>query len=226
MVMGFGDMTKQHDKIIIFDCDSTLSSIEGVDELARVAGEEATQEIEKMTEQAMEGTISLESIFARRLEIIQPSADTVSDVGKLYIETVEPSAKQVITTLKNKGWTPIILSGGYRQAIEPLADYLGVEFIEAVDLYFNEDGSYRDFDRNYPSTRSGGKPEVVKSLRDKYSPTKIVAIGDGVSDLESKSVVDMFIGFGRYAVREKVKQEADYFINDLQEIVSLIGNGA
>ena len=40
-------MTKQHDKIIIFDCDSTLSSIEGVDELARVAGEEATQEIEK-----------------------------------------------------------------------------------------------------------------------------------------------------------------------------------
>ncbi|MGB3758374.1 MAG: HAD-IB family phosphatase [Rivularia sp. (in: cyanobacteria)] len=217
-------MTKQHDKIIVFDCDSTLSSIEGVDELARVAGEEATQEIEKMTEQAMEGKITLESIFTRRLEIIQPTADTVSEVGKLYIDTVEPSAKQVITTLKNKGWTPIILSGGYRQAIEPLADYLGVEFIEAVDLYFNEDGSYADFDRNYPSTRNGGKPEVVKSLRDKYSPDKIVAVGDGVSDLESKSVVDMFIGFGRYAVREKVKQEADYFITDLQEIISLIGN--
>ena len=217
-------MTKQHDKIIIFDCDSTLSSIEGVDELARVAGEEATQEIEKMTAEAMEGKIALESIFAKRLSIIQPTANTVSDVGKLYIETVEPSAKQVIATLKNRGWTPVILSGGYRQAIEPLADYLGVEFIEAVDLYFNEDGSYRDFDRNYPSTRNGGKPEVVKSLRDKYSPSKIVAIGDGVSDLESKSVVDMFIGFGRYAVREKVKQEADYFITDLQEIVSLVEN--
>ncbi len=222
--MGFEYMTSQYDKIIIFDCDSTLSSIEGVDELARVAGEEATQEIEKMTEQAMEGTISLESIFAKRLEIIQPSASNVSKVGQLYIDTVEPSAKQVITTLKNRGWTPIILSGGYRQAIEPLADYLGVEFIEAVDLYFNQDGSYRDFDRNYPSTRNGGKPEVVKSLKDKYSPSKIVAVGDGVSDLESKPVIDMFIGFGRYAVREKVKQEADYFINDLQEIVSLIGN--
>ncbi len=217
-------MSSQHDKIIIFDCDSTLSSIEGVDELARVAGEEATQEIEKMTAEAMEGKITLESIFAQRLSIIQPTADSVSEVGKLYIETVEPSAKQVIATLKNRGWTPIILSGGYRQAIKPLADYLGVEFIEAVDLYFHENGSYRDFDRNYPSTRSGGKPEVVKSLRDQYSPTKIVAIGDGVSDLESKSVVDMFIGFGRYAVREKVKQEADYFITDLQEIVSLIGS--
>ena len=212
------------DKIIIFDCDSTLSSIEGVDELARVAGEQATQEIEEMTARAMEGTISLESIFARRLEIIQPSASNVEQVGKLYIDTVEPSAKQVITTLKNQGWTPIILSGGYRQAIKPLADYLGVEFIEAVDLYFNEDGSYGDFDRNYPSTRSGGKPEVIQSLRKKYSATKIVAVGDGVSDLESKSVVDMFIGFGRYAVREKVKQEADYFITDLQEIVSLIGD--
>ena len=101
MVIGFEDMTKQHDKIIIFDCDSTLSSIEGVDELARVAGEEATQEIEKMTAQAMEGTISLESIFAKRLEIIQPSTDSVSKVGQLYIDTVEPSAKQVITTLKD-----------------------------------------------------------------------------------------------------------------------------
>ena len=217
-------MTRQHDKIIIFDCDSTLSSIEGIDELARVAGEEATQEIEKMTAQAMEGTISLESIFARRLSIIQPAANSVSQVGKLYIDTVEPSAKQAIATLKSLGWTPIILSGGYRQAIKPLADYLGVEFIEAVDLYFNEDGSYRDFDRNYPSTRSGGKPEVIKSLRNKYSPTKIVAVGDGVSDLESKPVVDMFIGFGRYAVREKVKQEADYFITDLQEIISLVEN--
>lgn len=224
VVMGFGDMRKQHDKIIIFDCDSTLSSIEGVDELARAAGEEATQEIEKMTESAMEGKITLESIFAKRLEIIQPTASNVSEVGQLYIDTVEPSAKQVITTLKNQGWTPIILSGGYRQAIKPLADYLGVEQIEAVDLYFNQDGSYRDFDRNYPSTRSGGKPEVVKSLRDKYSPDKIVAIGDGVSDLESKPVIDIFIGFGRYALREKVKQEADYFITDLQEIVSLIGN--
>ncbi|MGD1912720.1 MAG: HAD-IB family phosphatase [Rivularia sp. (in: cyanobacteria)] len=217
-------MTRQHDKIIIFDCDSTLSSIEGIDELARVAGEEATQEIEKMTAQAMEGTISLESIFARRLSIIQPAANSVSQVGKLYIDTVEPSAKQAIATLKSLGWTPIILSGGYRLAINPLAVYLGVEFIEAVDLYFNEDGSYRDFDRNYPSTRSGGKPEVIKSLRNKYSPTKIVAVGDGVSDLESKPVVDMFIGFGRYAVREKVKQEADYFITDLQEIISLVEN--
>jgi phosphoserine phosphatase len=223
VVIGFEDMTSQ-DKIIIFDCDSTLSSIEGVDELARVAGEEATQEIEKMTAEAMEGTISLESIFGKRLSIIQPTASNVSKVGQLYIDTVEPSAKQVIATLKDRGWIPIILSGGYRQAIEPLADYLGVEFIEAVDLYFNEDGSYRDFDRNYPSTRSGGKPEVVKSLRDKYSPSKIVAIGDGVSDLESKPVIDMFIGFGRYAVREKVKQEADYFITDLQEVVSLVSD--
>ena len=225
VVIGFEDMTKQHDKIIIFDCDSTLSSIEGVDELARAAGESATQEIEKMTAEAMEGKITLESIFARRLEIIQPSISNVSQVGQLYIDTVEPFAKQVIATLKNQGWTPIILSGGYRQAIQPLADYLGVEQIEAVDLYFNEDGSYRDFDRDYPSTRNGGKPEVVKNLREKYSPEKIVAIGDGVSDLESKPVIDMFIGFGRYAVREKVKQEADYFITDLQEIVSLIDNG-
>ena len=42
-------------KIIAFDCDSTLSSIEGVDELARIAGDQIFQEVENLTNLAMDG---------------------------------------------------------------------------------------------------------------------------------------------------------------------------
>lgn len=208
-------------KIIIFDCDSTLSSIEGIDELAQVANADVSQKIEEMTKASMEGRIPLESIFTRRLEIIKPSIEAVSKIADLYIKTVEPSAKRVIAALKKDGWVPIIVSGGHLQAILPLAKYLGIDFVEAVELFFNSDGNYLDFDRSYPTTRSGGKAEIVKKLLAQHSPLLTVAVGDGVSDLEMKPVINVFVGFGRYAVREKVQAESDYFIYDLAELLSI-----
>lgn len=207
-------------KIIIFDCDSTLSSIEGIDELARAAGDDVSQRIAQMTSEAMEGKIPIESVFAKRLEIIQPSRAAVAKIGELYVQMVEPNAKQVIATLKQQGWTPFILSAGYVQAIAPLAKYLDINSIEAVELFFNEDGSYRDFDRNYPTTHNGGKLEIVEKIREQFSPAKMIMVGDGVSDLETKPGVDLFVGFGRYAVREKVQTEASCYIRDLSQLSS------
>ena len=211
-------------KIIVFDCDSTLSSIEGIDELACMAGEKVQRQIKEMTNAAMEGVIPLESIFSKRLEIIQPTLEQVNQIGKLYIQTVEPSALSVIRALKKDGWLPIILSGGYSQAIQPLAKYLGISSIRAVELLFNPDGSYQDFDRSYPTSRSRGKLETVKTIRCQYSPSLMVSVGDGFSDLETRPAVNLFIGFGRYTIRKKVKTEADYFIKDLAGILSIINN--
>jgi phosphoserine phosphatase len=48
-------------------------------------------------------------------------------------------------------------------------------------------------------------------------------VGDGVSDLEAKPEVDLFVGFGRYVVRERVKREAAVFIRSLDALVPLLG---
>ncbi|MEM7725302.1 MAG: HAD-IB family phosphatase [Cyanobacteria bacterium P01_A01_bin.45] len=211
-------------KIIVFDCDSTLSSIEGIDFLAGMSGADVSQKIVDMTNAAMDGKIPIESVFAKRLEIIQPTQAGVAQVGKRYLETIEPSALKVVENLRSEGWTPFILSAGYVQAIAPLAKYLGIETIEAVNLFFNDDGSYKGFDSDYPTTRNGGKLEIINKLKQNYSPEKIVMVGDGVSDLETKPGVDMFFGFGRYAIRDKVKSEADYYIQDLAELLPLLSH--
>ena len=68
-------------KIIAFDCDSTLSAIEGIDELARSRGPAVFAQIEAMTNDAMNGRLPVEAVFGRRLEIIQPrraDADAVA----------------------------------------------------------------------------------------------------------------------------------------------------
>jgi phosphoserine phosphatase len=50
-------------KIIAFDCDSTLSAIEGVDELARIAGDQIFQEVENLTNLAMDGEVPCRRSF-------------------------------------------------------------------------------------------------------------------------------------------------------------------
>jgi phosphoserine phosphatase len=55
---------------IIFDCDSTLTTIEGIDWLAKRKGKEA--EVQVLTAQAMDGRIEFEQVFAKRLALIRP----------------------------------------------------------------------------------------------------------------------------------------------------------
>ncbi|GAA5497145.1 phosphoserine phosphatase [Rubritalea halochordaticola] len=209
-------------KLAVFDCDSTLSSIEGIDELARAKGPKTFSEVEALTNAAMNGEIPLDEVFARRLEIIQPDLATCEKVARLYIETVEPTAKETLDQLKAEGWTPIILSGGFKRLIEPLAAHLEVDRIEAVPLNLDDEGNYISFDATYPTTYNGGKPEIIRQLKAEFSPKKVIMIGDGVSDLETKSEVDSFIGFGRYTPRPKVQEGADHFIISLEQLIALL----
>ena len=209
-------------KLICFDCDSTLSSIEGIDELARLRGPEVLAKVEAMTNDAMEGRVPVQSVFARRLEIIRPTRADVEAVGQLYVATIEPTAKATIARLRERGWTIVIVSGGFTDAIRPLAKELGVTRVEAVELFFGAGGMYRGFDETCPTARSGGKPEVIRKLRSELKPDEIVMVGDGTSDLEAKPVVDRFVGFGRYVVRARVKAESSAFIYALEELTRLL----
>ena len=209
-------------KLLIFDCDSTLSEIEGVDELARLRGPDVFQASEALTHQAMNGVVEVEAVFGKRLELIQPTIADCAAIGKQYIEKIEPTAKETLARVRELGWTPMILSGGFAIVIEPLAQFLAVERIEAVPLKFDAAGNYAAFDSDYPTTRSGGKPEVIEQLKAEFSPEKIVMVGDGVSDLETAPTVDRFIGFGRYTPRKRVKEEAEYFVYALDEVISLL----
>ena len=55
----------------------------------------------------------------------------------------------------------VVVSAGYRLSIRPLADLRGIARVEAVDVYFEQDGSFRGYDAAFPATRSGGKAEVL-----------------------------------------------------------------
>lgn len=202
-------------RFAFFDVDSTLVTIEGIDVLA-----DGSTEIAKLTEAAMNGEIPLDRIYARRLEMIKPSKDRVEQLGATYVQSLVDGAKETIAALQDDGVIVHLVTAGIEQAIVPLANALHVSArnVHAVKLTFDANGSYEDFDRRSFLTRPGGKELVVRDIRAR-SHGKAAFIGDGISDLEAKPAVDLFIGFGGVVVRPRVKENADFYVTDLRDVL-------
>ena len=196
--------------IICFDCDSTLSKIEGIDELAKRVG--LGKEMAALTDSAMNGEVPLEAVYERRLSLIKPDQDAIDWLADHYIDTMVDDVEEVFKTLLKKGKQVHIISGGLRQAILPLAERLrlSADYVHAVDVFFNQDGSYQDFDNTSPLAKTGGKARICRTLKNETS--ELVMIGDGQTDLESKQAGALFIGFGGVVERKAVREKADYFV--------------
>jgi len=196
-------------EVICFDCDSTLSKIEGIDELARRVG--LGESMSKLTDAAMNGEVLLEAVYEQRLSLIKPDRNSIDWLAGLYIEQIVDGVKDVFDTLAVPGKELHIISGGLRQAILPLATYLGVPEarVHAVDIYFNADGSYRDYDQSSPLARSGGKAEICRRLL--KAQGSLVMIGDGKTDMEAKQAGAVVIGFGGVVDRPVVREQADFY---------------
>lgn len=215
-------LTEHKAKLLFLDCDSTLSSIEGIDELARLSNPAIFAEVVALTNAAMDGKIPLDKVFRRRMEIIRPSKEMIVEVSQTYIDNILPGAAEFVSKALENGWILVILSGGFAPIIKPLAEHLGIYHLEAVPLYFNELGEYAGYGEDYPSTRNLGKNEIIREWRKALLPQRVVMIGDGISDLETKPDVDLMIGFGGVVQREKVKEGADLWLEKFTKIDHII----
>jgi len=197
-------------RLVFFDVDSTLVTIEGIDVLAG-----GNPEIARLTDAAMNGEIPLDEVYGRRLDIIRPTLGAVEDLGRRYIESLIDDAAETIEALRAAGADIHLVTAGIAQAIAPLAAHLSIppRSVHAVALKFSDSGQYEDFDRRSFLTKTGGKELVVRAVRAR-SKGNAVLIGDGVSDLEARPAVDLFIGFGGVHTRPRVRDNADVFIKE------------
>ncbi|MES2924361.1 MAG: HAD-IB family phosphatase [Verrucomicrobiota bacterium] len=209
--------TKRRGKLFFIDCDSTLSTIEGIDELARGKGDDVFAQVVDLTNAAMNGEIPIGEVFPRRMEMIRPDRTLCDAVADLYLATIVPGAAERIRELKDDGWLPVILSGGFAPLIQPLARHLEIDHVEAVPLYFHDDGSYKGYGADYPTTRNLGKNEVIREWKQALLPEQVMMMGDGMSDLETRPDVDVFIGFGGVVARPMVADGCDYWLTDMND---------
>lgn len=227
--------------MIFFDCDSTLSTIEGIDELARFKGKE--WRVSVLTQKAMDGELDLSEVYGKRLQAIRPTRGQLKAIEESYWDNLVPDAVDVVAALNALSRQVFIISGGLAEPVRGFGKRLGVppERIRAVELEYNElsgdwwryyepshqhTKSYLDYDEG-PLTVSSGKPAIVRELAAGRTGRKVM-IGDGASDLATRGEVDLFIGFGGVVSRQKVRDEAPVFIhvNSLAPILPLAAGTA
>ncbi|HEV2146979.1 MAG TPA: hypothetical protein VGR37_06235, partial [Longimicrobiaceae bacterium] len=146
---------------VVFDCDSTLAAIEGIDELA---GEHAAA-VRALTDEAMQGLVPLEEVYGRRLELIRPSRERVDALSRAYVDALVPDARATVAALRFLGKDVRVLSGGLLPPVAALARELGIapDAVAAVGIRFGPGGAYLDFERGSPLARSGGKEAVLRA---------------------------------------------------------------
>lgn len=194
---------------VVFDCDSTLSEIEGIDEL----GSALRTQIAELTQRAMSGELKLEDVYKLRLELVKPSRERVERLGREYVERMLPQARELVAALRALGKRVAIVSGGVAPAVRVIARELGVDAAEvhAVELRFDAQGRYAGFDERSPLARSGGKIDVVRSIGAQPNARPLALVGDGVTDLEAGEAeggAERFVAYGGVARRAAVFERA------------------
>ncbi len=214
--------------LVIFDCDSTLSAIEGIDELARMGGQQ--HEVASLTKRAMEGDIPLEAVYGHRLVATRPTRKQVQAIAGVYRDAVVDGAAEVVAALQELGCTVFIVSGGLFEPVRDFGVWLGIprEQIFAVGMEYdqlegdwwryweqpgghNPGASYMSHEA-HPLSATNGKNQVIREIRAE-TPGRAMLIGDGGSDLEASPEVDLFVGFGGVAYRQRVAEKAPVYIH-------------
>jgi phosphoserine phosphatase len=207
---------------VFFDCDSTLTTVEGIDVLAEQVGR--GDEVRRLTEDAMNGKMDLEDVYGERLARINPTRAQIQGIRQVYKDNAVADARMVIAILQQLGHETYIISGGLEDPVRGFGTSLGVaaDHIRAIGVEYDElvgtwwspqegrEARYLDYSRGGLAV-SEGKKQIVRQMLGTQSG-KSLLVGDGVSDLLAGEAVDLFVGFGGVAARPKVEAGSAVFI--------------
>ncbi len=197
---------------IIFDCDGTLSKIEGIDELA--TSHNTSHIVQELTQEAMGKTGMNVGIYNRRLELVNPTQERILALGENYIKNHSPDAKEVVEILKTLNKPVYIISAGIFQAVARFAKWLGIDEknVYAVNLSFDNKGNYSGFDEASPLVTRNGKQIFVNRLSQHFP--RLGYIGDGLNDYEVYHLVTRFIGYGGAYFRQNIAELCEFYIKN------------
>ena len=206
---------------VVLDVDSTLCGVEGIDWLAGLRGSDVGGKVTELTNQAMRGRIKLDAVYGERLSLVRPERHEVEMLANLYISSLAPGAARAIRRLRDAGRRVVLVSGGLREAILPVAQKLGLPDgdVHAVAIQFTADGDYEGYDTTSPLATALGKRDVVEALA---LPPRVLAVGDGATDLAIRPVVEAFAAYTGFVRRETVVTAADFVVDSFEKLTEIV----
>ncbi len=196
-------------KLIAFDMDSTLITIECIDEIADVAGK--GPQVAAITEAAMRGEIAdYKDSLRRRMALL--AGTPVSALQRVYEQRLHlsPGAMELIGQAKAAGWKVMVVSGGFTYFTERLKQRLGLDYARSNELEIID--GHLTGKLIGPIIDSHGKRETVEEVCAHIGcpVSAAIAVGDGANDLEMMRVAGLSVA---YRAKPKVRALADVSID-------------
>jgi len=195
-------------KLVISDMDSTLISIECVDEIADYIN--VKPQVAAITEAAMRGELNFEESLTERVALLKGLKTTA--LQEVYDDrlTLNPGAEKWMAGLKNRDIKFALVSGGFTFFTELLKTRLGIDYTRANTL------SVTDHELN--GTVEGGiigaqaKADFLIELCDELEimMAQTIAVGDGANDLMMMKEAGLSIA---YHAKPTVQEQADTALN-------------
>ena len=216
--------------IIVLDFDSTLVDLESLEALADLAlggrpdAADIRAQVADLTDRAMSGEIGFDEALSRRLTLAPLHRDHVRILADRILDHLTPSVRRNLTPLRALADQLVIVSGGFREVIAPVADWLGVppERVLANDLTYDANGCVIGVDTANPLSQTGGKAVALAALA---LPRPIVMVGDGWTDIEVRDAgaADRVYAFTEIARRAPVVAAADAEAASIDEVLHAEG---
>lgn len=197
--------------LLVTDVDSTLVDGEGIDLLAELAGTGA--EVAAITERAMQGELDFRVALEQRVATLAglPVAACVEVADALQLSD---GAAELLAAAREAEWAFGLVSGGFHQTVDVLAERLGIELVLANRLEVSEG---RLTGRTVgPVVDAAGKAKGLRRFAMRVGAHRTVAVGDGANDRDLLVAADVGIA---YRAKPALQAVADVCIDDLREVI-------
>jgi len=205
-------------KLAVFDFDSTLMDGETIDFLAAPLGLE--EQVASITERAMAGELDFFKSLVSRVALLEGLQKAKVDAICADLPMM-PGATEVVAGLKEKGYTVVCFSGGFRNATKPACEKLGVD-ADFSNFLHDENGILTGRvggEMMYSEAKGDMIVRMQKLLGIGREDTLVV--GDGANDLSMFTHADMRVAF---CAKEVLKEAATHCVDvkDLREILKIV----
>jgi phosphoserine phosphatase len=203
-------------RLLVADMDSTMITVECIDELADYAG--LKPQVAAVTESAMRGELDFVAALDARVALLEGLDESAIDRCREERVRPTPGARELVRTMRARGAYCLLVSGGFTRFAEPVADLIGFDRAMA-NVLIVEDGKLTGAVRR-PIVGAGAKREALLAAAAELGigMAAALAVGDGANDLPMIEAAGLGVA---YRAKPVVAEAADARI-DHSDLTALL----